>query len=207
MNSDFLSQLDWRFAAKDFVEDKKVSAENLEKIVEAVHLTPSSYGLQPYHVYVVQAEEIKQKIQEIGFNQPQYGHSTAILVFCSRTDVLQRIDEYQETVSGGNPEVKEKLQGYTDIMRGTFKEKTVDERKAWADRQTYLALGFAMAACAELEVDSCPMEGFIPAKMDELLELPTHMKSVACLTLGYRTADPKRGKFRFSKEDLFTEIN
>ena len=87
-----------------------------------------------------------------------------------------------------------------------FEKKSPGEWKAWADCQAYLALGFALAACAELEIDSVPMGGFEPKAFDEILELPDYLKTVVLLPIGYRAEEPVRSKMRFSEEDLFRNL-
>lgn len=203
----FLENLQWRNATKDFDTEKKIPAETFEKILEAVHLAPTSFGLQPFSVFVVKNPEIRRQIREAAWGQAQVTDAAELLVFCSRNDVFERrIDEFLEVMSGGDAEILEKISGYGDMMRGFFQGKTADEQKVWADRQTYIALGFAIAAAAELQIDSCPLEGFDPPKVDTLLGLPENLKSVVMLPLGYRKADPERPKVRFSKEHLFLEI-
>jgi nitroreductase len=201
----FLQQLGWREATKNFDATKKIDAETLEKILTATQMTPSSFGLQPYKIYVVSDEEVRKKIQENAWNQAQVVDASHLLVFCSRTDILEkRIDELLEASSGGNVEIKEKMKGYEDLMRQFLGQRDAEKMRAWADRQTYIALGFAMAACAEIKVDSCAIEGFSPEKTDEILGLPENEKSVVLLPIGYRKEDNGRPKVRFSKKDLFT---
>jgi nitroreductase / dihydropteridine reductase len=85
-----------------------------------------------------------------------------------------------------------------------------DEASAliWSAKQAYIAHGFAMAACAEIEIDSCPMEGFDPAAVGEILELPENQKALVMLPIGYRAEGetPRGKKVRFSREALFTEV-
>ena len=200
----FLSQLEWRFATKKFDPSKRVSSENLEKILTAIRMAPSSYGLQPYHVLVITNPELRIKLREKSFGQPQVTDASHLLVFCTRTDGMERIDRYVELASGGDSDKAESLQGYAEIMRNDVGKKSPEQFKSWADRQTYIALGFALAACAELEIDSTPMEGFEPKAFDDLLKLPDYLKTVVLLPIGYRAEDPTRNKIRFSKEALFT---
>ncbi|MDP2625129.1 MAG: NAD(P)H-dependent oxidoreductase [Candidatus Peregrinibacteria bacterium] len=207
MEKTFLTQLEWRFTSKNFDPSKKVSEENLAKILIAIRMAPTSYGLEPFHVVVVTNEELRKKLQEKGFNQAQFTEASHLLVFASRTDLQDRITQYLEEVSGGDAAIKEKMSGLESMMRGGFEGKSVEEIKAWSDRQTYIALGFALAACAEIEVDSSPMEGFMPGEFDKILELPSHMKSVVVLGIGYRKEDPPYPKFRFGTEDLFSETH
>jgi nitroreductase len=202
--TNFIDNLNWRFAAKEFAADSAVSEENLKGIIEAIHLCPTSYGLQPYHIYVVSNPETKEKLQEAGFNQPQFSTASHILVFCARTDVKERVDIFADAATGGDSEKREKMKGFLDMMYGFAENTTGEKAENWASRQAYIALGFAMAAAAELQVDSCPMEGFSKEEFDEILQMPTHIKSEVVLALGQRTADPKRPKFRYPEEDLFT---
>lgn len=199
----FLSQLDWRFATENFDPDASISKQDLAKILEAIQFAPSSFGLQLYHVKVIEDKELREKLREQGFDQPAITDASHLLVFCSRTDAMKRIDDYIDLAANGNAEKTEKMQGYADVMRGMVSRKSPEDLKAWVDRQTYIALGFALAACAELGIDSAPMEGFKPGSFDELLELPPHMKSVVLLAIGKRAHDPKREKVRFPKGDLF----
>jgi nitroreductase len=204
--TDFLSQLEWRFATDEFDTDKKIPEADLEKILTSIRMAPSSYGLQPYHVFVITNEELRLKLQEKGYDQAHISEASHYLVFCSRNDYMDRVDQYVDVSSGGDAEKADKLQGYANVMRRTKEGQSAEDIKLWADRQTYLALGFALAACAELEIDAAPMEGFQPPAYDELLELPEHMKSVVAMSVGYRKNDPKRGKVRFPNEDLFTTL-
>lgn len=202
----FLSQLNWRFAAKDFDSTKKVNEQDLQKILDAITLSPSSFGLQPFHVNVITNQDVKEEIQKNAWNQPQVRNCSHLLVFSSRTDILEnRIGELIDISSGGDAEIKKNLHDYEELMRRFLGKLSQEQTKSWADHQTYIALGFAMAACAELNIDSCPIEGFSPEETDTILNLPAHIKSVALLPIGYRKEDPKRPKVRFSEEDLFTK--
>jgi nitroreductase / dihydropteridine reductase len=205
MTDSFIENLNWRFAAKDFDPEKSVSDDDLSTLLNAIQLTPTSYGLEPFHVVVVSDPELKLKLQEKGYNQPQFKNSSHVLVFCRRMDLDGRIDTYLDELTGGDAEKREAMKGFEDILNGFSEGKSTEEIRDWADRQTYLALGFGLAACAALKIDSCPMEGFVPPDFDQLLELPEHIKSVACLAIGYRSHDPKRPKFRFNQADLFTK--
>ena len=107
-------------------------------------------------------------------------------------------------VTGGDEEARKKMSGLEMMLSGMIKGFEGEKEKAmdWAKRQAYIALGFALAACAELKIDSGPMEGFMPPKVDEILGLPEHMNSVAMLSVGYRAEEPRHPKVRFSQEDL-----
>lgn len=206
MSDTFLSSLKWRFAAKNFDPSKPVSKENFQKIVESIHLTPTSFGLQPYHVFVVTDEETKLKLRKAAYDQPQIEEASHVLVFASRTDIKDRAETMIENLTAGMEEVPEKLSEYFHMLRGFASGMDGEAAKAWAKSQTYIALGFAMAACAELHVDSCPMEGFMADQVNQILDIKEPLHTAVILPLGHRNADPDRPKFRFPKKELFTAV-
>lgn len=206
MSKTFLSQLNWRHATKKFDHNKKVDDETLDKILEAIRMTPTSLGLQVFHFYVVENQKMKDKLTEYSYNQTQVSEASHVLVMCYRTDAADRLDEYVELVTEKDLVPVEKIEPMKKMMSGYIIGKSSEDAAQWASKQVYIALGFAMAACAELGVDSCPMEGFQPDKVDEVLGLPENHRSVLLLPIGYRAAEPKKKKIRFDKEDLFTLI-
>ncbi|NCP66919.1 NAD(P)H-dependent oxidoreductase [bacterium] len=200
----FLNNLEWRHATKIFDTEKKVSDSDFEKIKEAIQMTPTSFGLEPFHVKIVTDQAVKDKIQPVSWDQPQVGSCSHLLVFCARTDWESRINDYFEMASGGKAEIKEKMNPYEQMMRGALKDRTEHQILDWARNQAYIAHGFALAACAELKIDSCPMEGFDNEAVNKILGLPNHMKSVVMMPIGYRTEDPHHGKVRYPESDLFS---
>lgn len=200
----FLSQLNWRYSTKKFDTTKKVSEENLGKILEAMRLAPTSYGMQPYHFYVITNQTKKDAIEAAAYHQPQVWSSSHLLVMCARNDLMALKDEYFDALSGGVTGVREGLAWFEQMVTGFIPHASSE----WAKKQTYIALGFALAACAELEIDSSPMEWFDPTKVAEILELPKNLEVAVLCPIGYRASDENpRPKFRFAKEKLFTEIN
>lgn len=198
----FLINLNWRYATKKFDTTKVVSDEQLQKIQDTIKLTPTSFGLQPFHVLVVTNPELKAKLRDVSWGQSQVTDASHVLVFCARTDVVPRVDQYFTELSAGNAEIRAGLKGYEDMMGGFAKALDPQTALTWAGHQAYIALGFAMAACAELEIDSCPMEGFDKDAYNTILGLPEHMKAQVILPIGFRaTDDVIRPKFRFN--DLF----
>lgn len=204
----FTNNLAWRYATKKF-SDKKVDDTTLAKIKEAIHMAPSSYGLQPYHVIDVTNPELRAKLREKSWNQTQITDASHLFVFCAETKIEERINSLLEIISGGNSEIRKGMAGYEGMMTGFAGNLTGDKRAAWSSKQTYIALGFALAACAELQVDSCPMEGFDSEGYREILSIPENLTAVVVLTVGYRSAEDdsspdKRPKARFSEEVLFS---
>ncbi|MDF2379283.1 MAG: NAD(P)H-dependent oxidoreductase [Candidatus Gracilibacteria bacterium] len=202
----FLKNLNWRFATKAFNPKKKVSNEDLNKILESIHMSPSSFGLQAFHVHVITNQELLDQLKEHSWNQSQTSDCSHYLVFSARTDITSRIDQLIELASNSDPEKKEQLSQYEGMMRGFIEGKSEEWIQNWAAKQVYIALGFAMAACAELQIDSCPMEGITPDEYDRLLENPKHLKTTVTLAIGYREEEPAYPKRRFSDKDLFTTV-
>jgi nitroreductase len=199
----FLSNLEWRYAAKKFDTTKKVSDADLEKILEAIRLTPTSFGMQPYHFYIITNQEKKDAIQSASWHQPQVGSCSHLIVMCARNDLMAVKDEYFDAMSGGKEEVRTSLSGFEQMVTGFIPNASPE----WAKKQVYIAQGFALAACAELQIDSCPMEGFDAATVAKILEVPSNLDVAVMLPIGYRAVDEHpRPKFRFTKEKLFTEV-
>ncbi len=200
----FLSNLNWRFATKSFDSEKKVSEEDLNKILEAIHMAPSSFGLQSFHVDVISNQELQDQLKEHAWNQAQTSDCSHFLVFSARIDIDHRINQLIELATGGDEEKKASMKQYEDMMRSFIDGKPTEWIENWAAKQAYIALGSAMAACAELHIDSCPMEGIIHDEFDKLLNHPPHLKTSVALAIGYRKDGPAYPKRRFPNEDLFT---
>lgn len=202
--STFLSQLQWRRATKKFDASNKVADAQLEKVLDAIHMTPTSFGLQPFYVKVVKDQATKEKLQAAGWGQVQFPTSTAVLIFVARSDVPARIDQMLTEMTGNDASKREAMKDYEGMMKGFAEQLSDEARKTWAQKQCYIALGFGLAACAELGIASCPMEGFAPPEFDKILGLPQGDFSTVVLTVGH--ADPQTQlfpQFRFTKKDLF----
>lgn len=202
-HSTFLSNLHWRAAIKQF-DGSKLSDKQLETILDTVRLAPSSYGLQPFHVTVVSDMALREQLKKASWDQSQLTTSSHVLVFSARTDLKDRIEAHLMNTAGGNPEIRAKLAGFEATLKGFAEGKTEEDIRAWASKQAYIALGFALAACTEMQIDSCPMEGFDPAQFKKILALPAHLYPCVILPVGKRAAtEVIRPKVRFEKTDLF----
>ncbi|NJB35939.1 NAD(P)H-dependent oxidoreductase [Croceivirga sp. JEA036] len=209
--SDILTLLKWRYAVKKFDDTKKVSQKDLEQILEAIQLSASSYGLQPYEVFVVTDAELRQKLQPASWGQSQIVDASHLLIFANKTNVDDAyIDAYLENVGAIRNLPTEALTGYADFMKSKINELSAEQKNIWTAKQVYIALGNALDACAALQVDSCPMEGFDNATYNEILDLPSKgLNATVVLPIGYRSTEDQTQhyeKVRKSKEDLFTFI-
>jgi nitroreductase len=207
---EFLSSRHWRYATKKFDPDKRVSPEALDLILEAIRLTPTSYGLQPFKVLTIESTELREALREAGFGQSQFTDASHLLAFAHlETFSEELIERFARLVREiRNPE-PEKIEGYASFLKTLFGSWTNDEKSRWADKQMYIALGNALQAAAELKVDSCALEGFDIEKANALLQLPLGLKVTAFLALGYRSTEDKTQhlpKVRVAHEDLFVRL-
>ena len=201
----------WRYATKKFDASKKVSDQDLETLMEATRLSASSYGLQPYHVFVITDQEVKEKLKPASWNQSQITDASHLIVFANATDFGEElVDDYLTNMSETRSIPLEGLKGYADLMKSKLMELTTEEKSNWTARQAYIAFGNLMQAAAELKIDTCPMEGFEADKYNEILGLnDKNLNAAVVLPIGYRSeedATQHLPKVRKSKEELFTLI-
>ncbi len=184
----FIDQLNWRYAAKRMIADKTVPQEKLNNILEAIRLSATSYGLQPFNIIVVKDKEMLQQIQPLAYNQPQVGEASALIVFAVWDKITQeKIDNFFSLISSERGVPAEALAGYKAMVEGSMLSMDDATAHAWMARQAYIGLGTGLAAAAVEEVDTCPMEGFSSTALDEYLQLTSKgLKSVAILAVGYR---------------------
>lgn len=204
MNS-FLESLDWRFATKKFDRDKKVCAEDIQKIKDAIRFAPTSFGIQPFRVVIVEDQDLKNSLRDASLGNDQVADCSHLFVFVARTDLQKRIGEYADLIKTKSEAGLFDRMKFEAGARAFFglTGMTEDKKLRVSSNQTYIALGFALAACAELRIDSCPMEGFVAESYHNLLGLEKDEYAAVVLAVGYRAAEPKFGKIRFDESDIF----
>ena len=209
-DTNFISALKWRYATKR-MNGNLIPQEQLENILEAVHLAPSSFGLTPYNVVVVRDPAIKATLAPHCYNQPQITESSALLVFAPWKNITtQQVDEYMADIATKRGIAVESLADFAAAVKGKVTNTPPADLHMWAVKQAYIALGFGLAAAAIEKVDSTPMEGFNPAGVDEVLGLDKKgLTSVCILALGYREAEndylAKATKVRRNKDQFFLQ--
>ena len=188
-----IENLKWRYATKKFDSSKKITEENLNIIKEAISLTATSYGLESYKVLVIENTDIREKLTAASWGQTQVSDASHLLVFCSFNEVTpNHIDAMLKLKSETQGIAIEHLSGYGDFMKNSIKNIPSEMAKIWTAKQTYIALGNALAVCAELKIDSCPMEGFDATKYNEILDLDTKgLTASLVLPIGYRSEEDK----------------
>ena len=208
---ELLDKLKWRYAAKA-MNGQKVPQEKVDNIIEAISLAPTSSGLQPFEVFVITNQEVKEKIRPIAWNQSVITDCSHLLVFAAwDTYTADRINKQFDLTNEVRGFKNEGWENYRQMLLGSYPQKDAEVNFNHAAKQAYIAFANAIVAAAFEEVDATPIEGFSPAKLDEILGLKEKgLRSCVILTLGYRQADKdwlvNLKKVRKSKADLITEI-
>ena len=186
-----LDDLKWRYATKKYDPTKKVAQEDVDKIIEAARLAPTSSGLQQFRVIVITNQELKDKIVPIASGQQIVADCSHLLVFVAWDKyTTERIDGQYDFITDERELPRGRFGSYTDRLKSLYLSQTSDENFVHTARQAYIGFGLAIAQAAELKVDSTPMEGFSPDALDELLDLRSKgLRSVLLLPLGYRDAE------------------
>lgn len=209
--SKFIENQNWRYATKKFDATKKIASEDLEILKEAIRLSSSSYGLQPYKVLIIENPELRAKIQPAAWGQSQIVESSHLFVFANMTNLGENeIDQYIEQIAETRGIPVENIAGYGDFMKYKIASLPENIKNTWTAKQTYLALGNLLNAAAELKIDATPMEGFEPEKVNEILGLTEKGLNAALIaTVGYRHDEDStqyNKKVRKSKEELFINL-
>ena len=208
-----LEQLNWRYATKKFDPDKKIPEATWKVLEQSLVLSPSSFGLQPWQFFVVRNLEIRQKLLEPSWGQKPVVDASHLVVFASKKDLdTGYVDGYLQRMAEVQQVPIEKLEGFGNMVKGYLQEPPfpLDVNK-WAAKQTYLALGVFLSCAAMLEIDTLPMEGFIPSKYDEILGLEQKGYSAVVLcAAGYRAEDESHQhdpKVRFPTEQVVQYVD
>ena len=197
----------WRYATKKFDATKILDQSQIEQVLEAGSLAPSSYGLQPYQFLIIQDQKLRKELRCHSWNQSQITDASHMILIAAKKEITaQEVDAYvklRHQVQGGDFEF---YKNYGEYVKQGLAKKSKLELLAWSRRQTYLVLGNMLNACAELKIDSCPMEGFEIESYDRILELDQlGLTASVVLTLGYRhreDSNQHRKKYRKTIEDL-----
>jgi len=206
-----IDSLSWRYAVKR-MNGNQISQDKLDTLLDAIQLSASGFGLMPYQIFIVEDADLKAKIQPIAYGQPQIVESSHLLIFAAWNEVNEaQVDEYMNLIAETRGMSFSDLGDFKGAIMGSMGHRTKEQQAQWADRQVYLAMGTALAAAAELQIDTTPMEGFIPAKLDELLGLEAKgLHSVLIMAIGERDEATDYmvnvKKVRTPKSDLFIQL-
>ena len=203
---DLLASLKWRYAVKRFDPARRIPEADWKALEEALVLTPSSYGLQPWRFVVVTDPALKASLVPLSWNQPQPADCSHYVVLARRVGLTEAdIDRFVADMARTRGVPASNLQKYRDVMvGGLLKGPNASMVDEWAARQVYIALGSLMTCAAVLGIDACPMEGIQPGKYDEVPGLKGYGTVVAC-ALGYRSGADKTAamaKVRFPVDEV-----
>ena len=207
-----LHQLEWRYATKKFDPTKPISDADWATLEQALILTPSSYGLQPWKFVVVTDQTTKEKLVSASWNQRQVADASHVVVFTVRQPLTESdVDRHVARTAEVRNVPVESLAGFKKMMMGSLVPPPEGfDIHHWAALQAYIALGSFMTAAAMLGIDTCPMEGIVPAKYDELLNLTQEgYGTVVVCVAGYRAPDDKYAalpKVRFQPDDVMRRV-
>lgn len=167
-----IRNLEWRTAVKKFNPIKKVSPEELDLLLRAVQLAPSSGGLQPYRILLIEDEKIRAELCAKAYEQSQIVDCTALMVFAVETKIDPAlVGRYIDLIAEVRRIERSSLEGFEQAINSGIGTRNLEDNIVWANKQAYIALGVLIAAAADLRVDVCPMEGFNTAGFDQVLGL------------------------------------
>jgi nitroreductase/dihydropteridine reductase len=206
-----IDKLKWRYATKKFDTNKKLSSEQLDLLLDAIQLAPSSIGLQHYKVLVIQNPEVRAKLREAAYGQPQITDASHLIVFAAEANMDEEYGKnFINLIAETRGVARESLAGLEGMVLGAISGRTPEQRVLWAQKQAYIALGVLVAAAADQGIDAGPMEGFDPAKFNEILGLEEKgLTATVIAAVGFRADDDhfsKLAKVRRPKTELFIHI-
>ncbi len=207
MNITINTAIEWRASIKLFDPQKKLSNPQLQTLLNALHLSPSSFGLQPWRFLVIENAELRQKLREKSWNQTQITDASHLIVLC-RLDKMSEshINHYLDTIAISRQSSRESVDGYGNLIKGFVSAQSEDQQAAWMEKQVYIALGTLLTVAAVEGIDACPIEGFEKTAYDELLQLKEKgLRSCVVCAVGFRHEDDTYGKakkVRFPFSDI-----
>lgn len=206
--SDILNALNWRYATKTYDSSKKISEKDLDEMLEAMRLSPSSFGLQPWKFIVVEDKELRKKIAKKAWNQSQVTEASHLIVICAKTDISEDyIKNFIKDISEARNIPIESLKGYEDMMIGFRRNLSVDEVKNWTKKQAYISLGILLHTAAMKKIDATPMEGFSPEGVDEVLNLKEKgLTSAVLCALGHRSEKDLTANYKKVRHSISTVV-
>jgi len=207
-----LDRLNWRYATKEFDPNCKIRPEDWAVLEEALLLTPSSGGLQPWKFVVVTDPAVRARLLPVSYGQLQITDASHLVVFAAKQDFAEAdVDAFiRRTAEVRGVSVESLAPFRAMLVGGIVNSMDKPARNAWARNQAYIALGNLLTSAALIGVDACPMEGFDRAQYDEILGLKSQgFASAAVVALGYRASSDRHAsapKVRFPKEQVLTHI-
>jgi nitroreductase/dihydropteridine reductase len=197
----FLEKMKSRYTVKKYDPQGKISEEKIQQLKEIVQLSPSSINSQPWNFVFVSQPVIKEQLGEASYwNKEKIVESSHLIVF----QVLKNSEDFEKQIEGKLPE------GSVNFYKNFVKSKGESAIKSWMGHQVYLSLGVLLSACAEMGIDSTPMEGIDPDQYDIILNNEKY-ETLFAVALGIKAENdsnqPKiTPKTRQNKEQVIVEL-
>lgn len=206
-----IEKLEWRYAVKQFDANKKLSSTQVEDLKKALNLSASSFGLQPWKFVFIDNQELKDQLRTKSWNQPQISDCSHLIVLCRQDSITDNdVDRFIKSTAETRGQDPFELEGYSGMMKGFLSRMDEEQKVNWMRNQVYIALGSLLTACAAMEIDSCPVEGFDANSYDDILKLDDHgLKSVVVCPVGFRSDSDKYAqakKVRYSVSETTLTI-
>ena len=206
-----IEALNWRYATKEFDPSKKISQSDLDTINEALRLTASSFGVQPWKFLIISDQKVKDSLLEHSWGQKQVVDCSHHIVMCTPTDYTnENVDSFIKSTAEARSQSTSDLDGYSNVVKNFLSYKTLEQKQQWMKDQVYIALGNLLTTCAILKIDACPMEGIIKEKYDEILGLKEKgLTTIVACPIGYRSDSDKyasAAKVRFPLDKIIEII-
>lgn len=204
----FLEAMNFRHACKIFDENKKIKKEDLDFILEVGRLSPSSFGMEHWKFLVIQNQELKEKLRPFCWNQPQITTCSDLIVILSKIEVLKPENDYVKNMFNRRNLSSESLTNYLNLYKNHLSETMSSDKNilAWSSKQCYIAMGNMMTAAALIGIDSCPIEGFEAAKVEEILNIDiSKYRLNVMVPFGYRI-NPQSEKVRLNINEVVSYL-
>lgn len=199
-----VNTLNWRYATKKFNPEKKIPEEQITDLLKGMNLAPSSLGLQPYEFIVIHDQEVQEKLLEHSYSQSQVTDASHVIIISAKTEVSGTyVNDFISRTAKIRKIPTEELDGYKGMINGFLSSKTPTELSIWSQKQCYTVLGVMMSLCADMKIDSCPMEGFVPEKYNEILGLDKKgLHATLVIPVGYRSEDDEYASLKKTRHSL-----
>ncbi len=209
--NNYIENLNWRYAVKKYDTERKVSDEDLKTLKEAVRLSVSSMGLQPYKVLVITDPEVRQKLRPAANNQSAITDASHLFVFANEVYVgKEHINAYADNIITTRGVTKESIAPFVNSMEKYIESQDETNKNFWTSKQAYLALNSLIITAAMLKIDATPMEGFNKEEFNKILGLDKMgLNATVVGAVGYRhkeDAFQHMKKVRKPENELFVTI-
>lgn len=198
---EFMKAMNFRHACKIFDENKKIPKEDLDYILEAGRMSPSSFGIEQWKFLVIQNQELKEKLKPHCWNQSQITTCSDLIILLAKKN-MRSSNEYVQNQFKRWGLPQEKYNGVINLYENFVDIRSDEELNGWSAKQCYIASGNMMTAGAFRGIDSCPIEGFVKEEIEEILNYDRDKYEIAyMIPFGYRVKE-QQPRYRLDIDEL-----